>query len=102
MDLPLGSISAIWAIIRSYLYFFLPLTFVAYLILVRSYRYARRDEIEGQFRSGGRELSTMTGKEAFEILAQLQELEFPYAFAKARQMALLKVRLSFQRAHNPM
>ncbi|CAI6098696.1 unnamed protein product [Clonostachys chloroleuca] len=90
MDLPLGSISAIWAIIRSYLYFFLPLTFVAYLILVRSYRYARRDEIEGQFRSGGRELSTMTGKEAFEILAQLQELEFPYAFAKARQMALLK------------
>jgi hypothetical protein len=84
------------AIIRTYLYFFLPLIIVGYLILVRSYRYARRDEIGAMFKSGGRELSTMTGKEAFGILAQLQELEFPYAFAKARQIALLKVRPSFQ------
>ncbi|ODM19405.1 hypothetical protein SI65_04389 [Aspergillus cristatus] len=32
----------------------------------------------------------MTVKEAHGIMAQLQELEFPYAFAKARQIALLK------------
>ncbi|VUC30925.1 unnamed protein product [Clonostachys rosea] len=90
MNLQLHDIPATWAIVRTYIYFFFSLIFVAYLILVRSYRYARRDEIEAKFKSGGRELSTMTGEEAFEILTQLQELEFPYAFAKARQMALLK------------
>jgi hypothetical protein len=36
----------------------------------------------------------MTVTEAHAIMAQLQELEFPYAFAKARRMALLKVRQS--------
>jgi hypothetical protein len=35
----------------------------------------------------------MTTKEAYDIMTQLQELEFPYAFNKARVIALLKVRL---------
>ena len=33
----------------------------------------------------------MTVKEAHAVMAELQEMEFPYAFAKARRMALLKV-----------
>jgi hypothetical protein len=33
----------------------------------------------------------MTTQEAFEIMVQLQALEFPYAMNKARSVALLKV-----------
>lgn len=37
----------------------------------------------------------MTTKEAHDIIAQLQLLEFPYAFNKARKIALLKVQHIF-------
>jgi hypothetical protein len=36
----------------------------------------------------------MTTEEAHSIMTQLQQLEFPYAFNKARKIALLKVCLS--------
>ncbi|OLN83312.1 hypothetical protein CCHL11_03129 [Colletotrichum chlorophyti] len=61
-----------------------------YLICVRTLRYRRRDEIEAPFTTGDRPLSSMTVKEAYEIITKLQELEFPFAFGKARKIALLK------------
>lgn len=33
----------------------------------------------------------MTTKESYEIMTQLQELEFPFAMGKARSISLLKV-----------
>ncbi|KAL5050588.1 hypothetical protein BDW71DRAFT_194358 [Aspergillus fruticulosus] len=62
----------------------------SYMALVKFLRYRRMAKIEAPFAHGRRPLSSMTVKEAHAILAQLQELEFPYAFAKARRMALLK------------
>ncbi|KAL4753958.1 hypothetical protein BDW72DRAFT_209294 [Aspergillus terricola var. indicus] len=66
----------------------------SYMALVKRLRYRRKARIEAPFAHGHgidrRPLSSMTVKEAHAILAQLQELEFPYAFAKARRMALLK------------
>jgi hypothetical protein len=64
----------------------------SYMALVKLLRYRRMAKIEGPFASGGRPLSSMTVEEAHAIITQLQEREFPYAFAKARRMALLKVR----------
>lgn len=64
----------------------------SYMALVKLLRYRRMAKIEAPFTLGKRELSSMTIKEAHEIMTQLQELEFPYAFAKARQISLLKVR----------
>ena len=66
--------------------------FMGYMILVRILRYKRMVHISAAFVHGGRELSSMTTDEAHEIISQLQELEFPYAFGKARKIALLKVR----------
>lgn len=66
---------------------------IGYLALVQVLRYRRMTKIEALFAHGKRKLSTMTTKEAHEIIAQLQELEFPYAFGKARKIALLKVQL---------
>ena len=65
---------------------------ISYLALVGLLRYRRMAKIEAPFASGKKDLSEMTVKEAHDILNQLQELEFPHAFAKARKMALLKVR----------
>jgi hypothetical protein len=65
--------------------------FIGYIALVALLRYRRMTKIEAPFTLGERKLSSMTVKEAHEIMTQLQELEFPYAFAKARQIALLKV-----------
>ncbi|KAK6333063.1 hypothetical protein TWF718_010887 [Orbilia javanica] len=62
----------------------------AYLLTVRFFRYRRRDEIAAKFSGSGRPLSEMTGKDAHEIMAKLQEFEFPYAFQKARTISLLK------------
>jgi hypothetical protein len=62
-----------------------------YLALVRWLRYKRRDRITSLFANGKRPLSSMTTQEAFEIMVQLQALEFPYAMNKARSVALLKV-----------
>lgn len=73
---------------------FLPVLFTlfsVYLILVQCLRYRRTGAITASFLKTGRSLSSMTTKEAHDIIAQLQELEFPSAFAKARRIALLKV-----------
>lgn len=66
---------------------------ISYLAVVRRFRYCRRTKIEAPFGPGKRDLSSMTVKEASSIMTELQELEFPYAFSKARKMALLKVSL---------
>ncbi|KAH6953559.1 hypothetical protein DER45DRAFT_528118 [Fusarium avenaceum] len=63
---------------------------VCYFALVQALRYRRKAEIEAPFVVGKRPLSSMTTKEAHDIVAQLQLLEFPYAFEKARKIALLK------------
>ncbi|RYP11826.1 hypothetical protein DL767_011441 [Monosporascus sp. MG133] len=63
---------------------------VAYFGLVRSLRYKRANKIASAFTNGRRQLSSMTTQEAFDILTQLQSLEFPYAINKARSIALLK------------
>lgn len=65
----------------------------AYLLLVRCLRYKRAERIKAGWGDGPgkRPLSSMTGEDAFKILLQLQELEFPAAFHKARAVALLKV-----------
>lgn len=63
----------------------------SYIALVRLLRYRRTANLEAPFTTGKRNLSSMTVKEAHTITTQLQELEFPYAFAKARRIALLKV-----------
>jgi hypothetical protein len=75
------------------------MTFICYIALVRMLRYRRMTMIEALFAHGKRELSTMTTQEAQEIIAQLQELEFPYAFGKARKIALLKVRKPLHSVH---
>jgi hypothetical protein len=64
---------------------------LAYLSLVRWLRYKRTNSIASPFADGKRPLSSMTTQEAFEIMTQLQSLEFPYAMNKARSVALLKV-----------
>ena len=63
----------------------------SYMALVRTFRYRRMEAIRAPFTNGKRPLSSMTAKEAHDIIAQLQEFEFPSAFAKARKIALLKV-----------
>lgn len=70
----------------------------SYITLVRLLRYQRMRNIEAPFLNGKRALSSMTADEAFNIIKKLQELEFPYAFAKARRMALLKVSLNHTEA----
>lgn len=65
---------------------------ISYIALVGLLRYRRMAKIEGPFAPGKKDLSEMTVKEAHAILSQLQELEFPHAFSKARKIALLKVR----------
>ncbi|KAJ5209292.1 hypothetical protein N7449_003671 [Penicillium cf. viridicatum] len=47
-------------------------------------------KVVAPFAPGKKDLSEMTAKEAHAILSQLQELEFPHAFSKARKIALLK------------
>ncbi|KAG2421744.1 hypothetical protein HFD88_005720 [Aspergillus terreus] len=64
--------------------------FTGYVVLAKRLRYRRMAEMEGPFANGRRPLSSMTVPEAHAIMAQLQEKEFPRAFAKARRMALLK------------
>lgn len=70
------------------------LAILSYLLLVRFMRYRRADKIRAGWGDGPgkRPLSSMTGEDAFKILLELQELEFPAAFHKARAVALLKVR----------
>ncbi len=64
---------------------------LGYFLLVRLFRYRRADLISSVFGPGKRPLSSMTTQEAFSIMQQLQQLEFPHAMNKARTIALLKV-----------
>ncbi len=86
-----ATLDSLW---RSYL----PLVtcLLAYLLLVRTFRYQRAEQISSAFGHGKRLLSSMATEEAHDIMTQLQELEFPRAFNKARKIALLKVRLHSQ------
>ncbi|KAH6680464.1 hypothetical protein B0J14DRAFT_266164 [Halenospora varia] len=88
MSSPLLAMDAILDSIRTYY----PLTalLLTYLLLVRYLRYQRRDRISYSFSNGRRPLSSMTTEEAYHIMTQLQQLEFPHAFNKARKIALLK------------
>ncbi|KAF2966329.1 hypothetical protein GQX73_g7279 [Xylaria multiplex] len=63
---------------------------LGYLLLVRLFRYRRADFISSGFGPGKRPLSSMTTQEAFSIMQELQQLEFPHAMNKARTIALLK------------
>ncbi|KAI4864542.1 hypothetical protein F4820DRAFT_329599 [Hypoxylon rubiginosum] len=63
---------------------------VGYVLLVRLLRYRRVDSILSAFGPDKRSLSSMTTQEAFSIMQQLQQLEFPHAMSKARTVALLK------------
>lgn len=62
-----------------------------YLLLVQLFRYRRADDITSKYAFKKRPLSSMKTHEAFSIMRQLQQLEFPYAMNKARTVALLKV-----------
>lgn len=62
-----------------------------YVLIVRGLRYRRMDDLQRPFTVEGRPLASMTNAESHEIFEQLQRLEFPRAFLKARQMAQLKV-----------
>lgn len=74
-------------------YTFAALIISSYLLLVRCLRYKRAQKIAAGWGNGPgeRTLSSMTGEDVFKILLELQELEFPSAFHKARAVALLKV-----------
>ncbi|XXG99670.1 general amino acid permease agp2 [Hypoxylon texense] len=63
---------------------------IGYVLLVRLLRYRRADSISSAFGPGKRSLSSMTTQEAFSIMQQLQQLEFPRSMSKARTVALLK------------
>ncbi|KAL4883374.1 hypothetical protein BJY04DRAFT_206350 [Aspergillus karnatakaensis] len=63
---------------------------IYYLTLVHHLRHRRMHRISSPFNKKNRSLSSMTTLEAHKIITQLQELEFPSAFNKARRMALLK------------
>lgn len=67
----------------------LALCLLVYLSIVRSLRYQRCHKIQSKFVN--RPLSSMTAKEAYEIMQQLQELEFPYNFHNSLSFGLLKV-----------
>ncbi|KAI0380597.1 hypothetical protein F5Y04DRAFT_95136 [Hypomontagnella monticulosa] len=63
---------------------------LGYIFLVRRFRYRRMEEMNHPYRTAKRPLSSMTADEAHTLMTQLQELEFPSAFTKARTISLLK------------
>lgn len=62
-----------------------------YILLVRYFRFQRRDKIQARFKQTGRPLSSMTVKEAHQIIREMRELEFPYTLHNAMKLSLLKV-----------
>lgn len=72
-------------------YLILEIVLLAYLLTVRCLRYRRCHQIRLQFESPERPLSSMSAKEAYNIMRQLQELEFPYNLHNALSFGLLKV-----------
>ncbi|KAF1999208.1 hypothetical protein P154DRAFT_493944 [Amniculicola lignicola CBS 123094] len=89
-DLPTASFGLLGApgFITSHHVFFI--LAAVYLIVVHRLRFARANTMQLPFTTAGRPLSSMTTQEAYEIITQLQSLEFPYAMNKARSVALLK------------
>jgi hypothetical protein len=71
---------------------------ILYVAVVQAYRHRRKNALAASFVKDGRPLSEMTTTEAYGIISNLQELEFPSAFNKARKIALLKVSASMQQA----
>ncbi|KOC12022.1 hypothetical protein AFLA70_207g002031 [Aspergillus flavus AF70] len=61
-----------------------------YVLAVQYFRFQRCDRIESQFRRAGRPLSSMTVKEAHNIIRQLRELESPFALRSSTRMTTLK------------
>ncbi|KAB8231143.1 uncharacterized protein BDW43DRAFT_313225 [Aspergillus alliaceus] len=61
---------------------------VSYILLVNRLRFKRARKIESKL--SGRPLSSMTVKEAHEIIRELRELEFPYTLHSAMKLSLLK------------
>ncbi|KAB8238564.1 uncharacterized protein BDW43DRAFT_320347 [Aspergillus alliaceus] len=61
-----------------------------YVLLVQYFRFQRCDRIQSQFMPAGRPLSSMSVKEAHEIMRQLRELEFPYIMRSSTRMTTLK------------
>ncbi|KAB8273230.1 hypothetical protein BDV30DRAFT_249088 [Aspergillus minisclerotigenes] len=61
-----------------------------YVLAVQYFRFQRCDRIQSQFRRAGRPLSSMTVKEAHDIIRQLRELEFPFALRTSTRMTTLK------------
>lgn len=61
-----------------------------YLVIVRQLRFQRCHAIQSRFQSS-RPLSSMTVKEAHQIVRELRELEFPYTLHNAMKISLLKV-----------
>lgn len=60
-----------------------------YMLLIRLCRFQRCKAIRGRF--AGRPLSSMTVKDAHQIIRELRELEFPYSLHNAMKLSLLKV-----------
>ena len=66
---------------------------LAYPLLVASLRYGRIRASEAKHAYPNQEsYASMTDNEAFEIINQMAELEFPAIFEKALQFALFRVR----------
>ena len=66
--------------------------FIAYLLLVRSLRFRRRDNLEARYAPSGRaSLASLTNNDAQTILKDLTELEFPKFFGFSIIFALFKV-----------
>ncbi len=70
----------------------LAFSLLLYLSTVRILRYQRCHQIQSKFTN--RPLSSMTAREAYEIMQQLQELEFPYNFHNSLSFGLLKVQVT--------
>lgn len=66
-----------------------------YLVTVRRYRYEISRTIESSFKDRGRPLSSMTVKEAHDVVRTMRQLEFPFAMHLAMKISLLKVSFSF-------
>lgn len=65
---------------------------LAYPLLVASLRYRRIRASQSKYSNLAREsYASMTDNEAFEMINQMAELEFPTIFEKALQFALFRV-----------
>ena len=64
----------------------------AYLLLVYALRYQRLRKMQRDFKYPAREsFANMTDDDAWKILLNLGQLEFPFMYLKALQFALFKV-----------